>query len=1022
LVTVIRPADPLAGRVTTVIAAAGYGKTTAVRTWLGDRPARWYRGGGPPSTGAPESGAAATVTVIDDAHLAGAAPPYAGAGGPVVLIARRRVPAALLRWAGELPAELGAAHLALSADGTADLLRRRYGVADPELAGHLYPLTGGWPALIQLAGSALVAGTVRVEAGATREDLLAALSAPGTLIAGYLRAEILADLPDATRRLFLDAAWLGAVSPDLATGLGHPRAERAVDDLTRLGLLRPPDPGGCWHTPVPLLAAVIRAERPRSAGGQRRRRRVLAAAARWHGRAARPADALRLLLAAGDQDGCARLLTERGTEILAAGAAAEVVAAVRAMAVTDERLDLVLAEALEMTGDSVAAIGLYAAMAGEAATLSPALAWRYGVAVYLWGDPHNALGVFQRGRLAGGETRDEALLLAWMAAAHWLAGDRGACRDCADRAVRAAEAAGDDRARATAEVALALGANLDGDPVALRAHYTRALALAEAAGDVVQVVRIRANTAAAQERENRYLDALETLRPAVALAERAGHRSLLAMALSNQAGLLHRLGRLPEAAAGYQRSIEIYQQIDSRKVAYPLNGLGDLHRQCGRASEARTAYEQAVRAAGEDGNRQGLVPALAGLARVLAGEDPGAAGELADRALEHASGPFQAMALLAAGHALLGAGEVERARERAAAAAEAARRHRGLLWLAEALELRAAAGARPAQSRQALREALAIWRDADAVLDVDRVRFALGQVPGAREEERAEARLAASRLAAAGVILPPPAPDPTGPPRVAIRTFGQFTVVVDDAPVPALAWQSRKARDLVRILVARRGRPVSRAELIELLWGEADGDARAVHRLAVALSTARGIFDPQRRAPAEQVIGAGTTNVWINLDRVPVDVENFLGDAQHGLRLLARGAADEAWEVLAAAERSYTAEVFADEPYDDWAQPLREEAQAAWLSVLRALVRLGWDDPDGTVPRLRRILAAEPYDEGSHRDLLAALVGAGRHGEARRAYDRYARAMADIGVAVPERAAALAAQPTGLGRGARPPR
>ncbi|MFD0599668.1 hypothetical protein ACFQZ4_51210 [Catellatospora coxensis] len=64
--------------------------------------------------------------------------------------------------------------------------------------------------------------------------------------------------------------------------------------------------------------------------------------------------------------------------------------------------------------------------------------------------------------------------------------------------------------------------------------------------------------------------------------------------------------------------------------------------------------------------------------------------------------------------------------------------------------------------------------------------------------------------------------------------------------VPASSWQSRKARDLLRILVGRRGRPVPRSELSELLWP--DGDVqRTGHRLSVLLNIVRGCSTRARR-------------------------------------------------------------------------------------------------------------------------------------------------------------------------------
>ena len=46
-------------------------------------------------------------------------------------------------------------------------------------------------------------------------------------------------------------------------------------------------------------------------------------------------------------------------------------------------------------------------------------------------------------------------------------------------------------------------------------------------------------------------------------------------------------------------------------------------------------------------------------------------------------------------------------------------------------------------------------------------------------------------------------------PAIVVRTLGGFVVIRDGEPLPASAWQSKKARTLLKILIARRGRPVA---------------------------------------------------------------------------------------------------------------------------------------------------------------------------------------------------------------------
>ena len=75
-------------------------------------------------------------------------------------------------------------------------------------------------------------------------------------------------------------------------------------------------------------------------------------------------------------------------------------------------------------------------------------------------------------------------------------------------------------------------------------------------------------------------------------------------------------------------------------------------------------------------------------------------------------------------------------------------------------------------------------------------------------------------------------------------------MVRDGEVVLATAWQSKKARDLLKILVARRGRPTTRETFFELLWPDEDPEPLG-NRLSVAQATVRSVLDPERTYPAE---------------------------------------------------------------------------------------------------------------------------------------------------------------------------
>ncbi len=169
-----------------------------------------------------------------------------------------------------------------------------------------------------------------------------------------------------------------------------------------------------------------------------------------------------------------------------------------------------------------------------------------------------------------------------------------------------------------------------------------------------------------------------------------------------------------------------------------------------------------------------------------------------------------------------------------------------------------------------------------------------------------------------------------------IRSLGAFAVFRGDALVPATAWQSKKARDVLKILVGRLGHPITRDALMEALWPDQDPQ-RTSNRLSVALSIARSVLDPDRRFASDWFIRADRYAARLELQHVDVDVVDFLDAAADGLSSYRAGHGDEASRLLEYAAATYTGDFLEEDLYEDWAIPLREQAQAAYDAVGHAL-------------------------------------------------------------------------------------
>lgn len=234
-------------------------------------------------------------------------------------------------------------------------------------------------------------------------------------------------------------------------------------------------------------------------------------------------------------------------------------------------------------------------------------------------------------------------------------------------------------------------------------------------------------------------------------------------------------------------------------------------------------------------------------------------------------------------------------------------------------------------------------------------------------------------------------------PMVEVRTLGAFDVLREGRPVEAGEWQSRKARDLLKILICARGRPMSRERVAELLW-PGEPSAKTGNRLSVLLSTLRAVLDPDRRGDCPLV--ADRICIRLDLARVDVDAESFLALADAGLAAH-RAGTPEARDLLAAAEAKYAGDFCDEDLYADWAVQVRDEARAAYVSVTRALAQLAirQGHTDLAVRQLLRLLRHDPYDEDAHLRMVDALNDAGHYGDARRRYRNYLAKMDEIGVA-----------------------
>ncbi len=903
-----------------------------------------------------------------------------------IVLSGRELPSfglGLARGRGEL-IELDASDLAFTSEEVASMLAERLGRGAEELAEQCWSLTAGWAAALQLIADRLE----RLEPARWHEALDQV-----RLHRGAVWREFAADLIDredaGAQRILAVAGVAPAVDRELLASLGIAVTDSELDGLQTRGLLVASGGHGA-RTLSPVLADAV-AERLEA---DELRREIIACLEQRD----RFDEALECAVG-GPREDALSLLERRGERLVERGYGLRVAEVIRELDATSDRaLETILAQALVAIGEWDGAMEVFEAVRREArgTPLAPAVAWRFGALLYLRSEIESAREVLTAAYDEQAATADDALVAAWLSSTLWVHGETDEAGRVAEVALQQAQASGEPAALAAAHVAIALVAASRGDRVLNERHYRRALSAAAKAGDSVQLARIRANLSSRAAEEGDYAGAIREAD--LAINAGAGRNLFSALAMSNKAEALVHTGELEEARALLSLAIDVFTGLGSLLVCAPYTELGLLDLERGDFARARASLERAYRLAQEADDIHALVFALAGLAAVLADDDPETARRYATEAATRATSLERAHALCTWSWVELVSGDRDRAGNLAEQAEAEARRTGDSPSLARALELLAAVREPVDQAR--LEAAIQLWREVGDPVATRRAELMLAASSGDADRveelrEELSRRGVQPELGLAGhfVNAGKRAAD------VAVTTLGRFTVARAGQPIPLAAWQSRKARDLLKLLAARRGRPLTRDAAAEALWPNED-PAPLANRLSVALSTLRKVLDPGRSHPADHFVSADGQSLALRTEHVALDVVSFLETAEAGIGLATRAVGAGADDKLREAETLYTGDFLEEDLYQDWAVDCREEARSAAQEVSRLLARAAIQrgDEEDAARHLRRLLERDPYDADAWTALLGALLRLRRYGEARRQHTVYARRMAELAI------------------------
>ncbi|TDT18454.1 ATP/maltotriose-dependent transcriptional regulator MalT [Ilumatobacter fluminis] len=219
------------------------------------------------------------------------------------------------------------------------------------------------------------------------------------------------------------------------------------------------------------------------------------------------------------------------------------------------------------------------------------------------------------------------------------------------------------------------------------------------------------------------------------------------------------------------------------------------------------------------------------------------------------------------------------------------------------------------------------------------------------------------------------------PPPRRFESLGGFRIRRGGWSTDDGSWTRPADARLVRFLLVHGETPVPTDLLFDALWPDLDSQG-ARRSLQVSASRVRKLLDDP--GPSPSIIDAGPDTYRLRLSEGDVlDWQQFERAAAAAL-----DATTPSLRLLEHAHSLWGGEPLPEERYSDWAASWRARLVDRCVDVLVALVGVHSDRDDhaAAIRIARELVDIDPYDERSHRLLMAALARSGRRGQALRQF------------------------------------
>lgn len=245
-----------------------------------------------------------------------------------------------------------------------------------------------------------------------------------------------------------------------------------------------------------------------------------------------------------------------------------------------------------------------------------------------------------------------------------------------------------------------------------------------------------------------------------------------------------------------------------------------------------------------------------------------------------------------------------------------------------------------------------------------------------------------TNLSGGAPVLARAVPAGNGLPSIQIYTFGTLRVVRDEQVVTEHDWHTRQARQLLKILLTERPRPVATDRLIDLIWPHSAPNAAAT-TLRSAINALRNALEPGRpnRAPSKYIITQMPGYAFNPHPDIWLDVEVF----EQALRTAEQSQDQQTQrQALAQGVALYQDDYLTSDPYADWAAHERERLRERYFAALLQLSELQANAGDYTaaMAAVRLVIARDQVRENAYQLLMRYQAETGDSASALLTYER----------------------------------